>query len=251
MSSKAIPRFEGRVAVVTGGAGGIGAACCTRLAGESATVVVADIDAEAGEAVAKALGGPACARAVDVTDPASVAQLIDFVVQRFGRIDILVNNAGGGKLIATHELDLGLWRDIVALNLDGTFLMSRAALPQMIEKGRGAIVNMASVHGHVGFPDHAPYTAAKGAIVNMTRALGVEYAARGIRVNAVCPGFVKTRLIAEEVSPDELPAMVALHPIGRMAEPDEIAAAVAFLASDEASFVVGASLLVDGGYCAQ
>lgn len=213
--------------------------------------MVSDIDAEAGEAVANSIGGPACARAVDVTDPACVEQLIDFVIKRFGKVDILVNNAGGGKLVATHELDLRLWRDIVALNLDGTFLMSRAALPHMIENGQGSIVNMASVHGHVGFPDHAPYTAAKGAIVNMTRALGVEYASRGVRVNAVCPGFVNTRLIAEEVPPDELPAMVALHPIGRMAEPEEIAAAVAFLASDEASFIVGTSLMVDGGYCAQ
>ncbi|WP_339703527.1 SDR family oxidoreductase [uncultured Sphingosinicella sp.] len=244
-------RLTDKVVLVTGGAGGIGEACCTAMAKEGAKVIVADIAAEAGQALAARIGGNACFLHLDVTDEVAAEAAVAFAADRFGRLDVLVNNAGGGKLIPTHELDFELWQRLLALNLDGYFLMARAALRHMVKRSAGAIVNMASVHGHVGFPNHAPYAAAKGAIVNMTRALGVEYAVRGIRVNAVCPGFVNTRLIAEEVPPEDLPPMIALHPIGRMAEPHEIAAAVVFLASDEASFVVGTSLMVDGGYTAQ
>lgn len=244
-------RLADKAVLVTGGAGGIGEACCLAMAAQGARVVIADIAEDAGRALAERIGESACFHRTDVTQEADAAAAVAFAVERFGRLDVLVNNAGGGKLVPTHDVDFALWRRLLALNVDGYFLMARAALRHMMQRRSGAIVNMASVHGHVGFPNHAPYTAAKGAIVNMTRALGVEYAPHGIRVNAVCPGFVNTRLIATEVPPEDLPPMIALHPIGRMAEPHEIAAAVVFLASDEASFVVGANLVVDGGYTAQ
>ena len=244
-------RLYQKIALITGGAGGIGEACARAMAKEGARVIVADIDEVNGARVAGGVGANACFFKLDVTQEAETEAAVAFAVERFGRLDILVNNAGGGKLGPSHDESLERWRRTLTLNLDGAFLMARAALRRMCKNGKGAIVNMASVHGHVGFPEHVAYTSAKGAVVNMTRALGVEYARKGIRVNAVCPGFVNTPLIAREVSPEDLPPMIALHPIGRMAEPSEIAAAVVFLASDEASFIVGANLIVDGGYTAQ
>ena len=244
-------RLEGKVALITGGAGGIGEACCRAMVREGAKVIAADINGQAAEALAADLGEAVRPFALDVTSEQECEKAVAFAVQRFGSLDILVNNAGGGKLGPSDEESWARWRRTLDLNLDGVFLMSRAGIREMLKAGGGSIVNMASVHGHVGFPQHVAYTSAKGGVVNMTRALAVEYAARNIRVNAVCPGFVNTRLIATEVRPEDLPPMIALHPIGRMAEPSEIASAVVFLASDEASFVVGANLIVDGGYTAQ
>jgi NAD(P)-dependent dehydrogenase (short-subunit alcohol dehydrogenase family) len=247
--------FDSRVALITGGATGIGAAVAAMLASRGAAVVVCDIDETGGRATVQRIGAAGHAAefvAGDVTDPAACSAVVQHTVERFGRLDVLVNNAGGGRLGPSHELQDADWRRTQALNLDAVFYMARAALRVMLGQGSGAIVNIASVHGLVGYPEHAGYTAAKGAVVNLTRALGVEYAKRNIRVNAVCPGVILTPLIEQTVTtPEAMQHLVALHPIGRIGRPDEVARAVCFLAGDEASFIVGTTLVVDGGYTAQ
>lgn len=247
--------FDGRVALVTGGATGIGAAIARMLAERGAAVVVFDLDERSGSTTLEEIrsaGGQAELVAGDVTDPAQCRAAVHHSVECFGRLDVLVNNAGGGRLVPSHELDDTQWRSTLSLNLDGLFYMTRAALGEMLAQGSGAIVNVASVHGLVGFPEHAGYTAAKGAVVNLTRALAIEYAARNIRVNAVCPGVILTPLIERTVTtPEAMKFLTDLHPIGRMGRADEVARAVCFLASDEASFIVGAALTVDGGYTAR
>lgn len=241
-------RFAEKVVMVTGGASGIGAATVAAFRKEGARVICADIRApenpepDAGVAFVQ----------VDVADLAAANQAIAFAVDRFGRLDVLVNSAGVGELEASETVSPASWRRTLSINLDGAFYMSQAAICHMLEAGdEGVIVNVASVHGLVGFAGHAAYTASKGGVVNLTRSLGIEFAARGIRINAVCPGFVRTPMIDAGVSEDLMPHIVSLHPLGRIARPDEVAAAILFLASSDASFVVGASLAVDGGYTAQ
>ena len=247
--------FDGKVVLITGAAAGIGAATAKLFAARGAKVVVFDIDENGGRAAVQEIaadGGSADLYTGDVTDPAVCSAAVRRAVERFGRLDVLVNNAGGGRLVPTHQLEDAQWRQMQALNIDAVFYMSRAALRVMLDQGGGAIVNIASVHGLVGFPEHAGYTAAKGAVVNLTHALGVEYARHNIRVNAVCPGVILTPLIERTVTtPEAMKFLTDLHPIGRMGRPDEVARAVCFLASDEASFIVGATLTVDGGYTAQ
>lgn len=239
-------RFAGKVALVTGGASGIGAAVVDSLLAGRARVVVADLAARPDDASGHRADLP-----TDVSDPAACAAAVAGAVDRFGRLDILVNSAGVGALEPSDTLSPESWRRTQAINLDGTFFMCQAAIRHMLPAGGGAIVNVASIHGHVGFGAHAAYTASKGGVVNLTRTLGIEYAARNIRVNAVCPGFVLTPMIEAGVTDDLMPQIVALHPIGRIARAEEIAAPILFLASDEASFMAGASLMVDGGYTAQ
>jgi NAD(P)-dependent dehydrogenase (short-subunit alcohol dehydrogenase family) len=197
-----------------------------------------------------ALARPVATVVGDVVDPAACNDAVARTLDRFGRLDILVNNAGGGRRGWTHELSDADWRHVLSLNTDGTFYMTRAALRPMLDQGGGAIVNLCSIHGHTGFPHHAAYNAAKGAIANLTRSLAIEYAAHAIRVNAVCPGVIRTPLI-EKNDEERMRALTALHPIGRIGEAIEVARAIAFLASDEASFITGANLMVDGGYTAQ
>lgn len=237
-------RFAGKSVLVTGGASGIGAACVAAFLREGAQVMIADRNAPPD-------GGAAEFVEIDVTLPQDCERAVAESVARFGRLDVLVSSAGIGTLEPSETVAPEAWRRTLAVNLDGSFFMAQAALRHMLTPGRGAIVNVASIHGHVGFGGHAAYTASKGGIVNLTRSLGIEYASRGIRVNAVCPGFVKTPMIDAGVSDALMPQIVALHPIGRIAHADEIAAPVLFLASDDASFVVGTSLMVDGGYTAQ
>jgi NAD(P)-dependent dehydrogenase (short-subunit alcohol dehydrogenase family) len=239
-------RFLGKVALVTGGASGIGAACVAGLLREGAKVVIADRNAPAS----LARNNIAFVQ-TDVTSPAACNNAVAETVSRFGRLDVLVNSAGVGELQPSEEVSAESWRRTLSINLDGGFYMAQAAVRHMVEHGGGSIVNVGSIHSHVGFAQHAAYCASKGGILNLTRALGLEYAARGIRVNAVCPGFVKTPMIDAGVTDELMPAIVALHPMGRIALPDEIARPVLFLASDEASFVTGTSLIVDGGYTAQ
>ncbi|KKW90136.1 SDR family NAD(P)-dependent oxidoreductase [Sphingobium chungbukense] len=239
-------RFSGKTVLVTGGSSGIGAACCAAFLAEGARVASVDLRLPAGgvDGILQLAG--------DVSTADAAATIVADAVAGLGRIDILVNSAGIGSLEPTESVSEAHWRRTQAVNLDGSFYMAQATIRHMLKEGSGgAIINIASIHGHVGFPGHAAYAASKGAVVNLTRALGIEYAARGIRVNAVCPGFVMTPMIEAGVTDELMPQVIALHPIGRIANPNEIAAPVLFLASDDASFIAGTSLMVDGGYTAQ
>lgn len=245
--------FEGKVALVTGGASGIGEGSARLLAERGADILIFDRDAARSPMVAESIiaaGGRALYMVGDVSDPDACSAAVSRACDELGRLDILINNAGGGTLQPTHETTLEAWRWMIDINLTGTFLMSRAALKVMLAQGGGVIVNVASVHGHVGFPNHAGYTAAKAGIVNLTRTLAVEYGTRNIRVNAVCPGVIMTPLIAATVDEAGMAKFVAMHPMGRIGAIPEVARAICFLASDEASFVTGSSLMVDGGYTA-
>lgn len=238
--------FSDKVVLVTGGASGIGAACIEAFLSEGANVVSVDVKQNSNRDVNKLIHLTG-----DVSDPVAASRLVDETVERLGGLDILVNSAGVGDLHPSDTLSPESWRRTLSINLDGSFYMAQAAIRHMLKTGSGAVVNIASIHGQVGFGEHAAYTASKGAVINLTRSLGLEYGSRGIRVNAVCPGFVKTPMIDAGVPDEMMPQVVALHPIGRIGRPDEIAAPVLFLASDQASFVTGTSLAVDGGYTAQ
>ncbi|HUD90713.1 SDR family oxidoreductase [Sphingobium sp.] len=231
--------------LVTGGSSGIGAACVAAFLAEGAKVASADLHLTTApvDGVVHLAG--------DVSDDTQAAKLVDDAVAALGGIDILVNSAGIGTLTPSESLTAKDWRRTIATNVDGSFFMAQAVIRHMLSAGKGgSVVNIGSVCGHVGFHEHAAYTASKGAVANLTRALGVEFAARGIRVNSVSPGFVLTPLIVSQATDEVMAQLVALHPIGRMALPAEIAQPVLFLASGDASFIVGADILVDGGYTA-
>ena len=243
-------RLAGRVAVVTGGASGIGLASSRRLAAEGAHVVVADLDPATGKAAADEVGGSFVA--VDVANEEQVDALFDGVAREHGRLDIAFNNAG----IAPPEDDLieatsiEAWDRVQQVNLTSVFFSCRAALRHMAPQGRGSIINTASFVAVMGSAtSQISYTASKGGVLAMSRELGVQYARQGVRVNALCPGPVNTPLLQELFAKDpERAARRLVHvPVGRFAEPEEIAAAVAFLASDDSSFVTASSFLVDGG----
>jgi NAD(P)-dependent dehydrogenase (short-subunit alcohol dehydrogenase family) len=245
--------FKGKTAIVTGGASGIGEGAARMLAARGAAVLIFDRDADRAPMIASQIGASGARvdhMVGDVSDPDASEAAVRRACERFGRLDILVNNAGGGTLQPTHETSLEKWKWMLDINLTGTFLMSRAALKVMLAQGGGVIVNVASVHGHVGFANHAGYTAAKAGIVNLTRSLAIEYGTRNIRVNAVCPGVIMTPLIAATVDAEAMEKFVAMHPIGRIGTVEEVARAICFLASDEATFITGSSLMVDGGYTA-
>jgi len=246
-------RLAGKIAVVTGGGGGIGLASARRLQAEGATVVIGDIDERTGTAAADELGGLFVQ--VDVADEAAVNALFDTAAASYGSVDISVNNAGisppDDELIENTELPV--WQQVQDVNLKSVYLCCRAALRHMAPAGRGSIVNIASFVAVMGSAtSQISYTASKGGVLAMSRELGVQFARQGIRVNALCPGPVNTPLLQELFAKDpERAARRLVHvPIGRFAEPDEIAAAVAFLASDDASFITAATFLVDGGISA-
>ncbi len=251
-------RLDGEVALVPGGARGIGAAAAARLAAAGAGVGVADRDADAASAQAASLvaqGLRAQPLAIDVTDEGSVAAGFAAVRAAQGRLDILVNNAGIALRRPTAELTRADWDKVVAVNLPGVFLCAQAAARIMLADGTaGRIVNTASIMGLSGgglYPNIS-YQATKGAVVNLTRALAVEWAGHGLRVNAVAPTWVKTELTTPLFeSPELLARMQAVSPLGRFPEPDDIAAAILFLASRAASFVTGHVLAVDSGFLAQ
>ncbi|TCT26864.1 NAD(P)-dependent dehydrogenase (short-subunit alcohol dehydrogenase family) [Melghiribacillus thermohalophilus] len=243
-------KLEGKVAIITGGASGIGEATAKLFSGEGASVVVADFS-EKGQEVADSLIGEAIFVITDVSKEEDIKDLIQSTVDKFGRVDIMFANAGIGDATPAHELSIDDWQKMIDVNLTGVFLSNKHAIKQMLKQdGGGSIVNNASILGHVGQEGITSYTAAKGGVVNLTRSLAVTYAKNGIRVNAVCPGYIDTPLLKE--APDELKQqLVSLHPIGRLGKAEEVAKAVLFLSSDDASFVTGANLLVDGGYTAQ
>ena len=243
-------RLAGRVAVITGGASGIGLATAKRFAAEGARVVIADVDQLTGDAAADAVGGLFVA--TDVSDKDAVDRLFDLAASEYGSVDIAFNNAGispaDDDSIETTELEA--WDRVQLVNLTSVYLCSRAALRHMVPAGRGSIINTASFVAVLGSAtSQISYTASKGGVLALTRELGVQYARQGIRVNALCPGPVNTPLLQELFAKDPERAQRRLvHvPVGRFAEPEELAAAVAFLASDDASFITASTFLVDGG----
>ena len=251
-TSVAMERFRDRVVLITGGASGIGRAAVSRFAQEGARVVLVDLESSDGEALAADLRGEGhdvTLVAASVTDEAAVEAVYRDVRDQHGRLDVLVNNAGIVLESFGATTPLAEWRQVLEVNLDGAFLMARSAIPLMVESGGGAIVNLASMLGHVSVPGAASYVASKHAVVGLTKSLALEHARDGVRVNAVCPGFIKTPMIALDIELD--PTLPGRHPIGRLGEPEEVVAVVAFLASDEASFVTGSSYVVDGGYTVQ
>jgi len=243
-------RLQDRVAVITGAGSGIGLASARRLAAEGATVVAVDIDEAAGKAVATETGGTFIA--ADVSSEDDVRQMYESVAERHGRVDIAFNNAGISPPEDDSVLTTGLdaWRRVQDVNLTSVYLCCKHVIPYMQRQGRGSIINTASFVAVMGAAtSQVSYTASKGGVLAMSRELGVQFAREGIRVNALCPGPVNTPLLQELFAKDpERAARRLVHiPLGRFAEPEEIAAAVAFLASDDASFITASQFMVDGG----
>jgi NAD(P)-dependent dehydrogenase (short-subunit alcohol dehydrogenase family) len=253
--------FAGKVALVTGGATGIGKATAWRLAAGGARVAICGRRAEAVAATVAegtAAGLELAGRPADVTDSAQVEGLVAFTVERFGGLDILVNNAGVGTFGSVVEMSEEDWRASMAINLDGVFLAAKHAIPAMRQRGGGAIVNIASVHSFATIGPRISYVTSKTALLGMTRGMALNHAADGIRVNAVCPGPIETpmlrdswaRMFPGKPTDEVLAAQGKKLPLGRLGRPEDIAEAVAFLASARAAFITGADLKVDGGLLA-
>jgi len=254
-----VKRFEGQVAVITGGGSGIGRAAALGFAREGAAVAVIDRDGEEGRRTVQGIeseGGRALFVELDVARSDRVGRGVRDIQERFGRLDVLFNNAGVEHSGRLHEVPEAEWDRVMAVNLKGVFLLCKAVLPLMMRQRRGAVVNTSSISGLLGWPAYAAYCTSKGGVIQMTRQMAVDYAAFNIRVNCICPGTTLTPLIERlfelEADPEGTRRLIAArHPLGRFAQPEEIAAAVLFLASEEASFVTGAVLPVDGGYTAK
>jgi NAD(P)-dependent dehydrogenase (short-subunit alcohol dehydrogenase family) len=245
-----VDRLQDRVAVITGAGSGIGLATARRFAAEGARVIAVDISADAGERVAAEVGGEFVA--CDVSDEEQVKALFDGVVERHGRVDIAFNNAGISPPDDDSILDTGIeaWNRVMAVNATSVYYCCKYAIPHMRRQGKGSIINTASFVALLGAAtSQIAYTASKGAVLSMTRELGVQFAREGIRVNALCPGPIATPLLMELFAKDpERAARRLVHvPMGRFGEPEEIAAAVAFLASDDSSFMTANTFVVDGG----
>lgn len=253
-------RVDGKTAIVTGGALGIGKATAERLAEEGAQVAVTDVKDDEGESVVDAIdaaGGTAQYWHMDVSDEAEVERVFEEVAEAFGGLDVLVNNAGiSGTDKPTHELTEEEWDEVMAVNEKGVFFCTKHAVPYMKEAGGGSIVNLSSIYGIVSAPDIPPYHASKGAVRLMTKTDALEYADDGIRVNSVHPGFIWTPLVEEYLSEQGdveqgRAELDELHPLGHVGEPEDIANGLLYLASDESKFMTGSELVIDGGYTAR
>lgn len=248
-------RLKGKTAVVTGGSSGIGRATAVLFGREGAKVVVADQSAEAGLDTVREIqkaGGEATFLRVDISNSAEVQGMVDAAIKAYGRIDILFNGAGVlfyGTILETEERE---WNRVLSINLTGTYLCCRAVLPSMIRQGSGSIINVASTTGaHDACANAVAYVTSKGGVTLLTRAMAIDHARQGVRVNALCPGATDTPMLRKALTPAQIDNLAASQPIGRLGLPTELAQASLFLASDDASFVTGATLFVDGGQTAK
>ena len=244
--------LHGKVALITGGASGIGRATAQLFAREGAAVVIADMNQQAGQTAVKEIGGRTIFEATDVTKTAHCERVVERTRREFGRMDILFNNAGIIRRASVPEISEADWDRVMAVNVKSVFLLSRLVVPIMAKAGGGAIVNMASGWGLAGGPRAAAYCASKGAVVLLTKAMAIDHGPQNIRVNCICPGDTDTNMLRDEADQlaevrDRFLAESARRPLGRVGRPEEIAQAALYLASDASSFVTGTALVVDGG----
>jgi NAD(P)-dependent dehydrogenase (short-subunit alcohol dehydrogenase family) len=250
-------KFSGKVALVTGGASGLGRVSAIALAGEDAQVVVSDIAVSEGEATVKMItdvGGQAVFIKADVTRSSEVAAMVKAAVKTFGRLDFALNNAGvDGVRARTANYPEEIWHQVINLNLTGVFLCMKHELPIMVEQGGGVIVNMSSVAGVTGFPGHAAYTASKHGVIGLTKTAALDYAKTGIRVNAICPAYTHTPMLTRMLAqkPGLEAQLISRVPLRRLGTAEEIAQAAIYLFSDAAAFITGHSLVMDGGIVAE
>jgi 3-oxoacyl-[acyl-carrier protein] reductase len=239
--------LKNQVAIVTGGARGIGLAVATRLVADGASVAVADVDADAASQAALKLGARAVGLRLDVTDEEQWAAGVESIGSTFGPVSILVNNAGiAGRAVPTWELSVAEWQQVIAIDLSGVFIGCRAVLPGMIERGYGRIVNIASIAGKEGNPNAAPYSAAKAGVIGLTKAIAKEVATTGVIVNAVTPAVIETDIL-KQLTDEHVAYMTSRIPMGRVGQPEEVAALVRFLCSNEVTFSTGAVFDISGG----
>ncbi len=247
-------RLKNKVAIITGAASGIGKAAAILFAENGANVVVADINRTGGNRTVDTIrdtGGEASYIPVDVTIADDSQRMVQETVRSYGKLDILFNNAGIAMRLPVAELPESDWHHCLAVNLTGVYLCAKAAIPAMQENGGGTIINMSSIYGIVGGDVRAAYVASKGGVTNLTRGMALDYAQDNIRVNCICPGFIETPLVAGVVkTPEEYRKLADRHPMKRLGKPEEIAYGALYLASDEAAFVTGIALPIDGGYTA-
>jgi len=247
--------LEGKVAIVTGAGSGNGRAIAIKYAEEGANVIVSDLNEKGGEetiSMIKKKGGEGIFIAVDTSNAESNEALVHETIKKYGALHIACNNAGiGGMLAPTADYPLEMWNKVIGINLSGVFYGMKYQIPEMLKAGGGSIVNIASILGQVGTKFAPAYVAAKHGVVGLTKTTALEYADQHIRVNSVGPGYIKTPLLTNSLTEDQMKPLVGLHPIGRLGESEEVAELVLWLSTDKASFVIGSYYAIDGGYLAQ